>query len=99
MNHRALRGQAIAETLPISKMGEEWVVPSQTGKGVYIVGKDEVGNSHCQCPDFDRTGMACKHIFAVRFKMSRAVALDGTVTVTKSVTVTEKVTYKQDWPA
>ena len=87
MNIRESRGQTIAETLPLAKMGEEWVVPSQTGKGVYIVGKDEYGNPRCQCPDFDNRGVKCKHIFAVEFKVSRAVAVDGTVTVTKSVTV------------
>jgi hypothetical protein len=99
MNPRQQRGQTIADTLPVSKMGEAWVVPSQTGKGVYVVGKDEYGNRKCQCPDFDSTGIKCKHIFAVEFKVSRAVAVDGTITVTKSVTVTEKTTYKQDWPA
>ena len=99
MSLRQQRGQTIAETMPVSKMGAEWVVPSQTGKGVYIVGKDEHGNAHCQCPDFGNLGVKCKHIFAVEFKLKTAVAKDGTVTVTKSVTVTEKVTYKQDWPA
>ena len=83
---RKQRGQVIAETLTLSKMGEEWVVPSQSGKGVYVVSKDKHGNRDCQCPDFSETGMACKHIFAVEFKVSRAVAVDGTVTVTKSVT-------------
>ncbi len=67
---RKQRGQVIAETLPINKMGEAWVVPSQSGKGVYVVGKDEHGNRNCQCPDFSETGMACKHIFAVEFKVS-----------------------------
>ena len=99
MNPREQRGQTIADTLPINKMGEEWVVPSQSGKGVYVVGKDQFGNARCQCPDFDSTGVKCKHIFAVQFKVKCAVAVDGTVTVTKSVTVTAKTTYKQDWPA
>ena len=99
MNAREQRGRTIAETLPVSKMGEEWVVPSQTGKGVYIVGKDAYGNPRCQCPDFDSTGIKCKHIFAVQFKVSRAVAVDGTITETKTLTVVQKTTYKQDWPA
>lgn len=99
MNARKERGQTIADTLPISKMGEAWVVPSQAGKGVYVVGKDEYGNRKCQCPDFDSTGIKCKHIFAVEFKISRAVAVDGTVTETKTLTVAERVTYTQDWTA
>ena len=60
MNAREQRGRTIAETLPVSKMGEEWVVASQTGKGAYIVGKDAYGNPRCQCPDFDSTGVKCK---------------------------------------
>ncbi len=78
MDARKARGQTIADTLPISKMGEAWVVSSQAGKGVYVVGKDEYGNRKCQCPDFDSTGLKYKHIFAVEFKISRAVAVDGT---------------------
>ena len=35
MDLRQQRGQTIAETLPLSKVGEEWQVPSQSGKGVY----------------------------------------------------------------
>ena len=66
---------------------------------MYVVSKDQFGNARYQCPDFDNRGVKCKHIFAVEFKVSRAVAVDGTVTVTKSVTVTQKTTYKQDWPA
>ena len=98
MNARKQRGQTIADTLVLSKMGEEWVVPSQSGKGVYIVGKDEFGNARCQCPDFFDTGMPCKHVYAVQFKVSRAVTVDGTVTETKTLTVTKK-TYPQDWPS
>ena len=98
MNAREQRGQTIADTLVLSKMGEEWVVPSQTGKGVYIVGKDQFGNARCQCPDFFDTGMPCKHVYAVQFKVSRAVTVDGTVTETKTLTVTKK-TYPQDWVA
>ena len=99
MDLRQQRGQTIAETLPLSKVGEEWQVPSQSGKGVYTVGKDKHGNPQCQCPDFDNRGIKCKHIFAVEFQLTRAITIDGTLTVTKSITVTEKVTYKQDWPA
>jgi len=50
MNARELRGRTIAESMPVSKMGESWVVPSQTGKGVYVVSKDQFGNARCQCP-------------------------------------------------
>src|SRR5206468_10011758 len=53
----------------------------------------------CTCPDHQEAGQKCKHIYAVEFTMKREVASDGTVTETKSITFTEKKTYKQDWPA
>ena len=43
----------------------------------------------------------CKHLIAVRIVIQRELFDDGTETVTKTVTVTEKVhrkTYQQDWP-
>ena len=102
MDLRQQRGQTIANTLPVSKMGEQWVVPSQSANGVYVVGKDRFGNAHCQCRDFDTTGQKCKHIFAVEFHTKQVKNPDGTVTVKQTTTITEtikKQNYKQDWPA
>ena len=41
----------------------------------------------------------CKHIYAVEFTIEREVHGDGSETLTKTMTITEKVTYKQNWPA
>lgn len=66
---------------------------------MYVVSKDQFGNPRCQCPDFDSTGIRRKHIYAAQFKVSLAVSFDGTVTETKTLTVVQKTTDKQDWPA
>ncbi len=39
MKARKERGHTIADMLPISKMGNVWVLPLQAWKGVYVVGK------------------------------------------------------------
>ena len=55
--------------------------------------------------DFEERGKPCKHIYAVRFVVERETNPDGSVTITKTLTLTEKSTiaskptYKQDWPA
>src|SRR5204863_10214021 len=73
-------------------------VPSQNGKGTYIVEPD-AQTPFCSCPDFAETGQPCKHVFAVRFTEQRDTAPDGTVTVVQTVTLTQKKTYKQPvWP-
>ena len=38
-------------------------VPSQSGNGVYLVNLDH--GPYCTCPDFEKRGLACKHVFAV----------------------------------
>gem|GEM_PF-5388167 len=65
---------------------------------MYVVSKDQFGNPRCQCPDFDSTGIRRKHIYAAQFKVSLAVSFDGTVAETKTLTVVQKTTDKQDWP-
>src|SRR5205807_1860847 len=52
----------------------------------------------CSCPDFQETGLPCKHVFAVGFVMSRETAAVGTVTETRTITLTQKKTYPQNWP-
>jgi len=52
----------------------------------------------CTCPDQLEGGYTCKHYFAATFTQQRDVLPDGTVIETKTVTLTERKTYKQDWP-
>lgn len=101
MDVRAERGKHIAETCKITGKGTEWFVPSQGGNGRYLVQLDP-HLPKCSCPDYELRGMKCKHIFAVEFSIKRQQHADGSASVTRTVTVTERVekpTYKQDWPA
>ena len=101
-NEREQRGMAIAALTRIEEKNGAWTVPSQTGEGRYTV---DPSASTCTCPDFETRGGKCKHIFAVEFTIKRERNRDGTVTQTRTLTVTEQVTtpdrptYKQDWPS
>jgi len=53
------------------------------------------GEPFCSCPDFEKRGLRCKHIWAVEFTVRRESQPDGTVSETRSV----RVTYRQDWAA
>ncbi|HEY1381913.1 MAG TPA: transposase [Gemmataceae bacterium] len=97
MDPREQRGLVIAALCKLNRTKDGWLVPSQTGPDrAYTVNPAE---QTCTCPDHQEGGHKCKHIYAVEFTMKREVHCDGTVTETKSITFTEKVTYKQDWPA
>ncbi len=98
---RQQRGQVIAQSLPITRKGAVWLVPSQTGTGRYTVSPHPTA-PHCTCPDHQETGQMCKHLFAVEYVVSRQEHPDGTTTVTETLTVTAptcRPTYRQNWPA
>ena len=79
-------------TFRLVQRGEDWIVPSQGGKGSYRV---NLGEQHCTCPDHETNGNRCKHIIAAEIVYRRETAPDGTVTETKAV----RLTYSQDWAA
>src|SRR5215210_6390601 len=99
MSIREAKGREIADKARITKSGELYLVPSQSGGKRYKV--DPVAGS-CSCPDFDFTQAKCKHMFAVQreLKTVTETKADGSTqtTVTETVTVKRK-TYPQDWPA
>jgi transposase len=97
MNDREQRGLAIAALYRIEPTPDgKWLVPSQTGNGTtYVV---DPHSGHCDCPDHRDRGVKCKHMFAVEFVQTRERKPDGTETITRTFKVTERVTYKQDWP-
>jgi transposase len=97
---RQQRGLEIAACSHITRKGNAWIVPSQSGKGRYTVCPD-AHDPHCTCPDHETRGVKCKHIFAVEFVVQREENTDGSTTVTETVTVRETVkkTYPQDWRA
>jgi SWIM zinc finger len=101
LHERERRGLRIAATCKLTKKGGIWLVPSQSGRGRYTVSPDPE-SPHCSCPDHEMRGLKCKHLFAVEFAIKRQDHRDGSITVTKTVTVTETVkkpTYPQQWPA
>jgi transposase len=103
MSIREKKGQEIATRYQITRKGNLWLVPSQSGRGKYTVNAD---TGRCSCPDYEFTGAKCKHVYAVEITARRETK---TVTETKAdgstkttVTVTETVkrkTYPQQWPA
>ena len=99
MNEREQRGLVIAARCKITRHGDSWAVPSQSGPGKYHVHIDS-DKPTCTCPDHETRGVKCKHIFAVEIVASREENPDGSTTVVNTVTITETVrpTYKQNWP-
>lgn len=96
MDARKERGLVIAAMCRLGKTDAGWLVPSQSSTEMYRV---NVEQQTCTCPDHTESGFKCKHLHAVEITIKREVGSDGTITETKSITLTEKVTYKQDWPA
>src|SRR3954464_8297631 len=95
MDARESRGLVIAAMCKLNKTPDGWLVPSQSGERIYTV---NLQTQTCSCPDHQEAGFKCKHLYAAEITMKREVAADGTVTDTRSVTITEKVSYKQAWP-
>jgi transposase len=100
MNLREQRGMELAATRTIRKRDGWWLVPSQTGSGIYRV-QLAPKFATCECPDFGTRGGTCKHIFAATFVMRREQNADGSTTVTQTATftTTKRTTYPQDWAA
>src|ERR1700683_5596457 len=99
MNAREERGLIIAATCRLHRNDDgTWTVPSQTNREV-VAYKVNLEAKTCTCPDHVDGGFTCKHFFAASIVHKRDVLPDGTVIETKSVTLTEKKVYKQDWPA
>ena len=92
---RQQRGLMLAATAHIKRRSGMFEVPSQTNSGASYIVAMVAGVLRCTCADFELTGKACKHAYAVEFFLKRETAPDGTVTETRSV----RVTYPQQWAA
>ena len=55
---------AIAAKSKLTKRGDNWIVPSQTGSGKYTVDSEL---QHCTCLDYELRKLKCNHIFAVEY--------------------------------
>ena len=97
---RQQKGVQLAAFCRIERKGSVWMVPAQSKAGKYVVSPDKE-NPVCSCPDFEKRGQRCKHIFAVEIVEKREQNETGDMVCTSTVTVTEKIskpTYRQDWP-
>lgn len=104
MDTREQRGLALAALYRIDRNDAGmWIVPSQSGNGERYEVDPDPEHPACTCPDHRDRGVKCKHMFAVEFVQTRerVVESDGTetLTVTETFKVTQKVTYRQNWPA
>jgi transposase len=97
---REQRGIVLAATKQIHQHGDCWIVPSQSGKGVYAVRGLAETNPECSCPDYEARRQNCKHIYAAIFVSRREHNADGSTTVTETMALTrQRTTYPQAWPA
>ena len=88
MDARQERGFQIAAAAELTKTDKGYLVPSQTGKGLYLV-----NGTACTCPDYAERKQPCKHVYAVEYVIQREENPDGSVTYTK------RVSYTQQWTA
>ena len=94
MDRREMKGVQIAHSGRISETPKGWIVPSQSGKGSYLVYK-EGKETKCNCPDCEMRGTKCKHQWAVEYFIKESVDEEGNKVVEKVV----RVTYSQNWTA
>jgi len=100
MDHRQQRGMELAATWKIPRKGNIWVVPSQSGKGVYNVDiSTELGT--CTCADAQSGAVKCKHIYAASYAQMREknTGRDAVVSEALKAIVAKRKTYPQAWPA
>lgn len=98
MTPREERGLIIAATCRLNRMNDgTWLVPSQTNREV-VSYRVDLEKKSCTCLDHTEGGNTCKHFYAASIVHKRDVLPDGTVIETKTITLTERKTYKQDWP-
>lgn len=91
---RKEKGLAIASTKKVRREGKYWIVPSQTRDADYKVELALTGAT-CTCPDFQKHGMRCKHVWAVEYTITKTINADGSTTITQ----TKRITYPQNWTA
>src|SRR6516162_10964972 len=99
---RQQRGLELATTVKVVRKRNEWIVPSQFGKGRYKVRAISKRKFKCNCPDHEKNGGECKHIFAVQY-IQQLDLFDPHVAKSirsrQAVKRTERKTYQQHWRA
>lgn len=89
MESRQARGLEIAASSQITHNNDFWIVPSQSSSKSYTVTVDPPG---CNCPDFRKSAIKCKHIFAVQYYVERERGYLLPVVPEK-----QRRTYRQEW--
>lgn len=71
INHagRRIRGYAIISKgdTPQKIQRGMWSIPSQSGNGRYIITRHADSFWTCECQDYQKRGITCKHIYAIQF--------------------------------
>jgi transposase len=104
MSERQQKALVIAAKSKLTKKGDTWLVPSQSGDETYKVNNTDPDWPTCTCIDFKLRQARCKHIYAVEIviererKVTTKKTADGVETTT-TVTETVKLRYKQVWKA
>lgn len=102
MSEREQKALAIAAKNKLTKKGDTWLVPSQSGNDYYKVNANDPDWPTCTCIDFELRQARCKHIYAVEYTIERETktktTTKGQVTTT-TTTETVKIRYKQVWSA
>src|SRR5579862_7852223 len=101
METRQEKALIIAAKSKITRKGDLYLVPSQSGAARYEVDPSPE-SPRCTCPDFELRGARCKHIYATEIVIERERTTTKTrkgKTATTTVKETVKVTYRQEWTA
>lgn len=69
MTEREQKALAIAAYSKLTRKGDTWLVPSQSGTKKYSVNPDPA-SPHCNCPDFEARQLRCKHVLAVEITIN-----------------------------
>jgi hypothetical protein len=97
MNEREQRGLIIAAACRLNRLPDRtWLVPSQSKPDSFY--RVNLEAKTCTCPDHTEGGHTCKHFYTASNAFKRDVLPDGTLIGTKTITLTERKTYKQGWP-
>jgi transposase len=102
MSEREQKALVIAAKSKLTKKGDVWLVPSQSGDDRYKVNNADPDWPTCTCMDFELRRARCKHIYAVEYTIERETKTKTTAkgdTTTTTVTETVKIRYKQVWSA
>src|SRR5215213_2529829 len=91
MQTRQVRGLEIASQSQrqITYSETFWTVPSQSSSKSYAVTIDP---PFCTCPDFKKTAIKCKHVFAVEYHIC-----EESGGMLPDVPEQKRKTYKQEW--